>query len=89
MSSEDNAQLGTPTDVGARLRAAREAKQISLREMASPPQLAALEAGEIHVAFVRPPVPDARMSIRLVHTDPFMIALPDTHPKAGQAGTFG
>jgi len=48
MSSEDNAQLGTPTDVGARLRAAREAKQISLREIAATTKISvsALEALE-------------------------------------------
>ena len=48
MSSEDNAQRGTPTDVGARLRAAREAKQISLREIAATTKISvsALEALE-------------------------------------------
>lgn len=48
MSSEDNAQLGTPTDVGARLRAAREAKRISLREIAETTKISvsALEALE-------------------------------------------
>ena len=35
MSSEDNAQSGRAVDVGARLRAAREARQISLREIAA------------------------------------------------------
>ena len=35
MSSEGNAQRETPTDVGARLRAAREVQQISLREIAA------------------------------------------------------
>jgi len=52
MSSEDNAQPGTPTDVGARLRAAREAKQISLREIAATTKIAisaleALEANDV------------------------------------------
>ena len=48
MSSENNTQLGTPTDVGARLRAAREAKQISLREIAETTKISvsALEALE-------------------------------------------
>ena len=48
MSSEDDARLGTPTDVGARLRAAREAKQISLREIAAITKISvsALEAIE-------------------------------------------
>ena len=48
MSREDNPQLGTPTDVGARLRAAREAQQISLRQIAETTKISisALEALE-------------------------------------------
>ena len=48
MSSKGDAQLGTPTDVGARLRAAREARQISLREIAATTKISvsALEALE-------------------------------------------
>ena len=48
MSSEPDAERGTPTDVGSRLRAAREAKQISLREIATKTKISidALEALE-------------------------------------------
>ena len=48
MSSEPDAQPGTHTDVGSRLRAAREAKQISLREIAAKTKISieALEALE-------------------------------------------
>lgn len=56
--------------------------QISLREMSSPDQLAALERGHIHIGFVRPPVEDERISIRLVHTEPFCVALPADHLQA-------
>ncbi|WP_275585276.1 LysR family transcriptional regulator [Pseudooceanicola aestuarii] len=56
--------------------------QVSLRELASPDQLSALERGDIHIGFVRPPVEDERMSIRLVHTDPFYVALSADHPLA-------
>lgn len=58
--------------------------QVSLRELASPDQLLALERGDIHVGFVRPPVKDSRMNIRLVHTDPFYVALPQDHAMADQ-----
>ena len=34
MPSETEARVGTPTDVGSRLRGAREAKQLSVREIA-------------------------------------------------------
>lgn len=60
--------------------------QLSLREMSSPAQLAALENGEIHIGFVRPPVLDERMSIRLVHKEAFYVALPSDHPKAADDG---
>ena len=48
MSSDPEAQSGSPTDVGARLRAARVAKQISLREIATSTKISvsALEALE-------------------------------------------
>ncbi len=48
MSSEDDAQFDILTDVGSRLRAAREAKQLSLREIADTTKISitALEALE-------------------------------------------
>ena len=48
MSSETDAQVDMPTDVGSRLRAARETKQISLREIATKTKISidALEALE-------------------------------------------
>ncbi|MGQ9366412.1 LysR substrate-binding domain-containing protein [Azospirillum sp. A39] len=58
---------------------------LSLREMSSPAQLDALEKGEIHIGFVRPPVVDERISIRLVHQEPFLVALPAAHEKASAA----
>jgi DNA-binding transcriptional LysR family regulator len=58
---------------------------LSLREMSSPAQLEALEKGDIHIGFVRPPVIDDRLEIRLVNQEPFMVALPANHPKANAA----
>ena len=48
MPSETEARVGTPTDVGSRLRAAREAKQLSVREIADTTKIsvAVLEALE-------------------------------------------
>ncbi|WP_332302753.1 LysR substrate-binding domain-containing protein [Rhizobium sp. GR12] len=57
---------------------------VSLHEMNSPSQLIALENGSIHIAFVRPPVLDERFNIRLVHTEPFLIAIPSDHALAGR-----
>ncbi len=52
MSSETDARVGTPTDVGSQLRAAREAKQRSLRDIAdttkiSVSSLEALEENDV------------------------------------------
>ncbi|MBJ3777095.1 LysR family transcriptional regulator [Acuticoccus mangrovi] len=58
--------------------------QLALREMSSPAQLVALAAGDIHLGFLRPPVPDDQFAIKLVHTDPFVVALPADHPRARQ-----
>lgn len=57
---------------------------LSLKELSSPMQLEALEKGEIHIGFVRPPVTDERISIRLVHQDSFLVALPPDHALAEQ-----
>ncbi len=48
MSGETDARVGTPTDVGSRLRAAREAKQLSVRDIADTTKISvsALEALE-------------------------------------------
>ncbi len=48
MSGETDARVGTPTDVGSRLRAAREAQQRSLRDIAHTTKISigALEALE-------------------------------------------
>ena len=55
---------------------------LSVREMSSPDQLMALETGEIHIAFVRPPVIAPKLTIQLVHQEPFLVALPSTHALA-------
>ena len=52
LSSDTNAQVGTSTDVGSRLRAARKAKQLSLREIADTTKISigaleALEANDV------------------------------------------
>jgi DNA-binding transcriptional LysR family regulator len=56
--------------------------QISLMELSSPAQIAALEKGDIQIGFVRPPVISEEISSRLVHQEPFLIALPERHPLA-------
>jgi DNA-binding transcriptional LysR family regulator len=50
--------------------------------MSSPAQMAALGKGDIQIGFVRPPVISDEISSRLVHQEPFLIALPERHPLA-------
>lgn len=59
---------------------------LSLREMSSPAQFLALEKSEIHLGFVRPPVLDDNLASRLVHQEPFLVALPASHPLAAKTG---
>lgn len=56
--------------------------QLSLLEMSSPAQMAALERGGIQIGFVRPPVISDEISSRMVHQEPFLVALPERHPLA-------
>ena len=56
--------------------------RLSLREMSSPAQIAALKGGEIDIGFVRGPVTDEEISIQLIYQEPYMIAMPASHPRA-------
>jgi DNA-binding transcriptional LysR family regulator len=60
--------------------------QLSLLELSSPAQMSALEKGSIQIGFVRPPVISEEISSRLVHQEPFLIALPERHPLAHTTG---
>ena len=77
-----SAALDVQPPVLAAFRARCPQAQVALREMSSPDQTAALGRGDIHVGFVRPPILDDRLSARLVHREPFIVALPDSHSLA-------
>ncbi|MBK4992454.1 LysR family transcriptional regulator [Pseudomonas sp. S37] len=59
---------------------------LSLQEMSSPQQQQAVEKGEVHIGFVRPPVIQDNLEVALVHQEPFIVALPSHHPLAGADG---
>jgi DNA-binding transcriptional LysR family regulator len=48
-------------------------------EMLAPAQLAALSAGEIDLALLRPPVIDPGLSTEIIRRDPLLVALPEGH----------
>jgi DNA-binding transcriptional LysR family regulator len=53
---------------------------LELRELATGPQLLALERGEVDVGFVREPPEDPRLSRETVRREPLVVALPRDHP---------
>jgi DNA-binding transcriptional LysR family regulator len=69
------------------LRAYREqrpAVEVALREMDSAEGLAALAAGRIDAALLRPPVVDPALAHAVIRREPFVVALPQQHPLAAQ-----
>ena len=59
--------------------------EVSVRgEMLAPAQLAALAAGEIDLALLRPPVPQTGVVTETVRRDRLLAALPADHPLAGR-----
>lgn len=57
--------------------------ELTLRELCTPEQEAALLAGELQVGFLHPPI-DARLHLQEVLQEPMVIALPENHPLAHQ-----
>lgn len=60
--------------------------QLSLEEMSSPQQQQAVQKGDIHIGFIRPPVIDENLEVSLVHQEPFIVALPTQHALASDDG---
>ena len=58
---------------------------LSLTELNAAEQLAALRERSIHAGFVRPPVVDTEVVVNAVLREPFLVALPETHPLAKRA----
>jgi DNA-binding transcriptional LysR family regulator len=56
--------------------------QTQIQTMSVPAQLAALSAGELDAAFIRPPVSDLGLEHEVLVTEPLVVALPRNHPLA-------
>lgn len=54
-------------------------------EMLTPRQVAALADGTIDLGFLRPPVNDPGVEVRVLRREPLIAALPESHPLAGNA----
>lgn len=53
-------------------------------EMLTPRQVAALTDGTIDLGFLRPPVHDPSLMLRVLRREPLIAALPESHPLAGE-----
>ena len=51
-------------------------------EMLTPDQVAALHGGTLDLAFLRPPVRDADLRLKVLRREPLVVVLPDAHPLA-------
>ena len=57
--------------------------ELDLRgEMLTPDQVAALHAGMLDLAFLRPPVRDPDLKLKVLRREPFVVVLPESHPLA-------
>lgn len=57
--------------------------ELTLRELCTPDQEAALLAGELHVGFLHPPI-SSPLQQREILSESMVVALPDSHPLASQ-----
>jgi DNA-binding transcriptional LysR family regulator len=58
---------------------------LSLRELTTPQQVAALKAGQLDMGLLRPPVPAAGLRSRHVYREPLALAMPAGHRLAAAA----
>lgn len=52
-------------------------------EMLTPDQVAGLHDGTLDLAFLRPPVRDPDLRLKVLRREPLVVALPEAHPLAG------
>jgi DNA-binding transcriptional LysR family regulator len=54
--------------------------KLELRELTLPQQVDALLRGDVEVGLLRPPIAEAELASETVLTEPFVVALPASHP---------
>jgi DNA-binding transcriptional LysR family regulator len=69
----------------ARLRQELPHLQLTLREMTSPEQLAAIRSGQLDIGLMRPISARSGLRSQLVYREDLVLALPSAHPLAVQA----
>jgi DNA-binding transcriptional LysR family regulator len=58
---------------------------LTLHELPANEQTLALRAGRIHVSFLRPPIDETDLTVRIIAREPWMVALPTSHALARKA----
>jgi len=79
-----SALYGTFPDIVRVFRERHREVHLTLHELPANEQTLALCAGRIHVSFLRPPIDETDLTVRIIAHEPWMVALPDSHPLAGR-----
>lgn len=58
---------------------------LTLHELSAMEQKQAFRTGRIQVSFLRPPLDDAELSLRVIHEEPWLVALPSAHRMTASA----
>jgi DNA-binding transcriptional LysR family regulator len=72
----------TVPDVVRAFRATHPNVEIRLRELSTATQAEALLAGSLDIGFVRAPLDDEGLDVHVIHREPVLAAIPDSHPLA-------
>jgi DNA-binding transcriptional LysR family regulator len=79
-----SALYGAFPDVVRVFRERHRQVHLTLQELPANEQTLALRAGRIHVSFLRPPIDETDLTVRIIAREPWMVALPTSHPLAGK-----
>src|SRR5258708_5629170 len=77
-----SALYGIFPDVVRVFRQRHRLVHLTLHELPGAEQTRALRSGRIHVSFLRPPIEEADIQVRVIAHEPWVIALPTAHPFA-------
>ena len=79
-----SALYGVFPDVVRVFRERHRHVHLTLHELPANEQTLALRDGRIHVSFLRPPIDETDLNVRIIAREPWMVALPTSHPLAGR-----
>ena len=80
-----SALYGAFPDIVRVFRERHRQVHLTLHELPANEQTLALRAGRIHVSFLRPPIDETDLTVQIIVREPWMAALPTSHPLAAKA----